>query len=93
MRIWNFLIIYSYLSDADKKGLDDENDTAVDENLDKEHTVFLKDVLPKEEYKVVEKEQKKTKMEEKLKVPTQKLGFSVSQAYKDCRYLVQREFL
>ena len=68
MRIWNFLIIYSCLSDADKKGLEDENDTAVDE----EHTVFLKDVLPKEEYKVVEEEQKKTKMEEKLKVPTHK---------------------
>ena len=81
MRIWNFLIIYSCLSDADKKGLEDENDTAIDE----EHTVFLKDVLPKEEYKVVEEEQKKTKMEEKLKVPTQNLGFIVSQASKDCR--------
>ena len=93
MRIWNFLIIYSCLSDADKKGLEDENDTAVDENQDNENTVFLKDVLPKEEYKVVEEEQKKTKMEEKLKVPTQKLGLSVSQASKDHRYLVQREFL
>ena len=93
MRIWNFLIIYSCLSDADKKGLEDENDTAVDENQDNEHTVFLKDVLPKEEYKVVEEEQKKTKMEEKLKVPTQKLGLGVSQSSKDCRYLDQREFL
>ena len=93
MRIWNFLIIYSCLSDADKKGLEDENDTAVDESQDNEHTVFLKDVLPKEEYKVVEEEQKKTKMEEKLKVPTQKLGLSVSQSSKDCRYLDQREFL
>ena len=82
MRIWNFLIIYSCLSDADKKGLEDENDTAIDEV----HTVFLKDVLPKEEYKVVEEEQKKTKMEEKLKVPTQNLELIVSQASpKDCR--------
>ena len=63
MRIWNFLIIYSCWSNAD------ENDTAVDEN--KEHSVFLKDVLPKEEYKVVEQEQQKTKMEEKLKVNDQ----------------------
>ena len=49
MRIWNFLIIYSCWSDG---GLIDENDTAVDENLGEKKTVFLKDVLPKNEYKV-----------------------------------------
>lgn len=64
MRIWNFLIIYSCWSDG---GLIDENDTAVDENLGEKKAVFLKDVLPKNEYKVVEKEEKKAKMKEKLK--------------------------
>ena len=49
MRIWNFLIIYSCWSDG---GLIEENDTAVDENLGEKKTVFLKDVLPKDEYKV-----------------------------------------
>ena len=44
-------------------------DTAVDGKLeDGAHSVFLKDVLPKEEYKLVEKETKKAKMKEKLKV-------------------------
>ena len=45
MRIWNFLIIYSCWSDG---GLIEGNDTAVDENLG-EKTIFLKDVLPKDE--------------------------------------------
>ena len=96
MRIWNFLIIYSCWSDG---GLIDENDTAVDENLGEKKTVFLKDVLPKNEYKVgdprnragrlhraadqavrrslyqvVEKEEKKAKMKEKLKVLSQRRG-------------------
>ena len=71
MRIWNFLIIYSCWSDG---GLIDENDSAVDENLGEKKTVFLKDVLPKDEYKVVEKEEKKAKMKEKLKVFSLNLG-------------------
>ena len=71
MRIWNFLIIYSCWSDG---GLIDENDTAVDENLGEKKTIFLKDVLPKAEYKVVEKEEKKAKMKEKLKVLSQNIG-------------------
>ena len=55
MRIWNFLIIYSCLTDAGKKALDDENHTAVDEDLEEKKSVFLTDILPKKEYKVIEK--------------------------------------
>ena len=33
--------------------------TAVDEDLEKKNSVFWKDVLPKREYKVIEKEEKK----------------------------------
>ena len=63
MRIWNLLLIYSSWSDAAKKV--DENDTAVGE---KNVEVYLKDVLPQEDYKEVEKDVKKTQMQEKLKV-------------------------
>ena len=47
MRIWNFLIIYSCLADAGKKTLNDENHTAVDEDLEEKKSVFLTDILPK----------------------------------------------
>ena len=60
MRIWNFLIIYSCLADAGKKALNDENHTAVDEDLEEKNSVFLTDILPKKEYKVIEKKGKKT---------------------------------
>ena len=68
MRIWNFLIIYSCWSDAGKKALNDENDTAVGEDLEERNSVFLKDNLPKAEFKKIEKEEKKRQMKEKLKV-------------------------
>ena len=77
MRIWNFLIIYSCWSDAGKKALEDENDTAVDGDLEERNSVFLKDNLPKAEYKKIEKEEKKRQMKEKLKVIDQ-IGFNLT---------------
>lgn len=72
MRIWNFLIIYSCWSDAGKaKQSVDENDTAAvakPVGEEENHGVYLKAVLPPEEYKVVEKERKKSEMQDKLKV-------------------------
>ena len=67
MRIWNLLLIYSSWSDAATKV--DENDTAAVGNQNEKNVeVYLKDVLPQEDYKEVEKDVKKTQMQEKLKV-------------------------
>ena len=67
MRIWSFLVVYSCWSDAGKeKQSVNENDTAA-KALTKGQ-VFLKDVLPPEEYKPFEKASKQEEIREKIKV-------------------------
>ena len=67
MRIWSFLVVYSCWSDAGKeKQSVNENDTAA-KALTKGQ-VFLKDVLPPEEYKPFEKASKQEEMRDKIKV-------------------------
>ena len=60
------------------KALNDKNDTAVDEDLEEKNSVFLKDDLPKKEYEVIEKEEKKT-IERKIK------GYSSNRVESDRR--------
>ena len=67
MKIWNFLVVYSCWADAGKeKQSVNENDTAA-KALTKGQ-VFLKDVLPPEEYKPFEKASKQEEMRDKIKV-------------------------